>query len=1100
METNSPKDLANQNNSKAISTSQISDELKTYLKIKKVNIPEDRSYLKISTDRTKLNFIDNLKRSEIEKSVTFENNKIFMDEENSYIYEEVCRDAVKDFINGQNYNFITYGLTHSGKTGSLFGGVDCDNNINSRGILFRFLESLMLNINSKIVNKEFALSFSYICVNSNKYVDLLNLQKSDIDSNFNEKELTVFFKDYKATTDLSTLLIKSPIIEVTEIISFFKKVRSLFLKLENSDRKYYSKSHFSFFVYLTNLKTNKFSTCAFTVLAGSEKSGLQNPVSSGNGTVIGGNISKTRDGIYIQNSFSTLLNVISQLKSPDYKKEKFNEVPFDDCTLTYCLKSFLKNSKIRILGTIVPNIGYQESVKDTLMFLFRFRKNVFGKSSNNQQAKVLNDKNDEILYELENKLKNKEKHVQKLNEQIETLNKRFEDSENLHRKNIETLKNAFKFDGDVQRLNSNDESFPEVKYARNIRDSIEQNKILNKKIIEFEKKILDLKEEIKKVNNEKRIIEDDRLALGNYLKIKEENLHEENKMKILLENSKELDELKRKNEMLEKQIEEYKKALVENAKTIHNLPNILKENIEERKEIAKKREELKGHYDKNMKQTTKNLEKKYTIEIESTTSKFEKELKYKEETLKKLNDDYHKQKKEHEEEVSQINNELVNFYLMVNPILECYQKDLEPIITKLINNYFNGTNSLQIQAVKTTNNFFSGGNTKERISSAKINSANFNSNLNNNNLNNASTNQNQNNNVNPNLTGNCMNNSNLNINLLFKQYKEKFDKMIDSMNIRLNRYNFPIIYCNIDHLNNSNTKNRPMSSNNFSSNPLPRTSLLNLLKNTSKYNFIETNTKNLDEKKTQNIITTNNNKTETKNKNNNLGNDLELLMEMNTNNLNSKNNSNLEKNNKDLSISASDISMEMEKVEGLKLYTIEEIEKMSHQSIVKIVNDSVSKVKDLENFFIEVKKEKRGYHKLFKKDNHSEDKDFDPKKQNCIDKYKDYIKKLEKENEKLNLKIDGLMKSIFSLKTKRDVYESKLFENISATNIGFNMNKEKNKSTAGNIQVETGMLSKNDSAKMHIQQNTNNMIARNLLTANNTKLRPLSSTGKIQVK
>lgn len=1116
--------LNNNNNNLENNLSSISDDLKTFVKIKKVNVPEDKQYIKISKDKAKINFIDNSKRTELEKSVIFENNKVFAEEENSYIFEEVCRESVKEFIGGQNFCYFGYGLTHSGKMGALFGGNDCENNINNRGLIFRFLESLKLNLNSLISSKgkdQFSVSYSFICINANKYADLLSIQKLINESELNlfkftEAEMSAFFRDYKATVDISSILIKHQIslsdsdnfdnitgISINSIISYFVKLRSIFYKLEFTEKKFYSKSHFCFFVYLTNLKTNKTSTCAFTVLAGSEKS------SNSSGSPV---ISKTRDCIYIQNSFSTLLSIVSMLKSPEFKQEKFNEIPFDDSTLTYCLKSFLGNAKIKILATLVPNIGYQDSVRDVLMFLFKFRKGVFGKDYSSAYNKTLADKNDEILYELENKIKSKEREIQRLTEQTNNLNKRLEDSDLSNKRNLEAIKSAFNFEGDLNKLSSNDDSLPEVKYARNVRDALDQNRILNKRIKEFEKKVSDLKEEIKKVNTEKRLIENDRVAIANHIKVREENLHEENKIKILCENSKELDELKKKNEILEKQISEYRKIVEENGKKIQSLPNILKENIEERKEIAKKREELKGQFDKNMKTQTKTLEKKYCIEIESNTLKFQNEINHKDEMLKKLSDDHLKLKKAFDDDYAKLTNEFNCFYDLINPIAEHYKRELEPLISKLMNYLFNPVSQVPY---KVTNNFFNSNNNnsnsaslqKQRISSARINSNSntmpFNS-------------QNDRIIVNPDsISNNGGTYTNLIINL--KNSKIFFDKLLESYNLKLNRYNYPSLFSHIDNVNflklkqgniNASNANTPASAGIQAS----RTgNLFDLLKNTSKFTYINSPDKEPCENKEKLKNTKQANKKALEAANaidaisnaKSKANEIDIFLEMNTQNMQSEKGIN---NKNNLSISASDISREMEKADSIRSFHFEEVEKMQPHIVLKLLNDQYKKVKELELFFDEVKKEKRGYHKFTKESKC----DFLKQEANIEniskEKFIEYIKKLERQNEKLNKKIENLMQINFALKMKKEPFANKLFQNVSASNLGFNLNNNSNHNNRNGFASSNGFGASNN-VNNNLETNNklkesseNNFGQRNSNANLLSQKRPFSSNGKTNIK
>ena len=223
----------------------------------------------------------------------------------------------------------------------------------------------------------------------------------------------------------------------------------LFYKLEAFEKRLYSRTHFIVVLNIINNSGQVISTLSFCQLAGSEK------LTSKSST----NVAKTRDSIYIQNSFANLINCISILKSPDFDHNKIKEIPFDDSTLTHCLKNYIINhfTKFRVIGCINPNTGYYESVKETLMFLFKCKKAIYDKTSLKNELKSPEIKRDEVLYELENKIKAQEKNINKLNDTIIQMTKKIEQNELNYKKNLDLIKTAFAFDGDINKLTLNDE-------------------------------------------------------------------------------------------------------------------------------------------------------------------------------------------------------------------------------------------------------------------------------------------------------------------------------------------------------------------------------------------------------------------------------------------------------------------------------------------------------------------------------------------------------------------------------------------------------------------------------------------------------------------
>ena len=100
-------------------------------------IDKSKKYITIYNLETKDDIIE-------KKSYNFEFDKIFTNNDsNSYIYEEICLNCIKQSFEGISFNFISFGETNSNKFNLLFGKIKEDyNNINNHGIFIRYLRDL----------------------------------------------------------------------------------------------------------------------------------------------------------------------------------------------------------------------------------------------------------------------------------------------------------------------------------------------------------------------------------------------------------------------------------------------------------------------------------------------------------------------------------------------------------------------------------------------------------------------------------------------------------------------------------------------------------------------------------------------------------------------------------------------------------------------------------------------------------------------------------------------------------------------------------------------------------------------------------------------
>lgn len=839
-------------------TTRSAEEVKVFLKIKPVEFSDDKPYYKLHENKQVFTLFDKLRKVDSDKSLIFEMDKIFTDEENSYIYEEVCRDTVNEVLKGKNFSFIGYGLAHTSKKSTLIGGRESVTNINSRGIFFRVLENLTNIINTD--KTDLSLNISYAAVYGNKYMDLSTFISKNITEFKDEEQVLSHFKDVKKSTDFSYILKKVPVSDVNEVIHFYSQIMSLFYKLEAFEKRLYSRTNFMFFLTLANNNGQTVSHVSFCLLEGSEKLTLSSNrlKSASNNNLNGASESglKIRGSIYKENNFDNLLNCISLLKSPEFDSSKLKDIPFDDSPLTAVLRGYISKhtTKFRVVGCIQPNTGYHESVKDTLMFLFRCKKSIYDKSSAKQNLKSPEIKRDEVLYELENKIKAQEKNITKLNEVINQLQKKLESENANYKKNLEIVKTAFAFEGDINKLALDDEYVKEAKYARSIRDSMDMVRLLNKKMVDLEKKIEDLKEENKKLQLEKRIIENDQMMVNMYTRLKEDNLHEENKIKIMLENSKEIENIKSENEILHRQIELYRKEVEEKNKFIHNLPTLLKDKIDDKKDKSQKANDIKNEIELKYKKTLKETQHNFQKEIKINKETYEGMLKQKEEEMEGFKKEINTLKHRLDYEMNKYSDEMVKIYKNLQKSIESYRKLFD--MRRL------GSNANSITSFTS-----------------------------------------------------------------FLKSKENYDKICDNISENLIRYNYPLLFNILD----SRKVGISTEVSGVFGNGIP----------------LSTSTKNLRETKDAPVQVT---KKSSPKKNKTIENHINININM----------QNYNKNN--LSLSASDISQEIERLKPGKNYKIEELESMDKIDLMNVIHELQRSIKDFEQYLDGVKKDKRGLH------------------------------------------------------------------------------------------------------------------------------------------
>ena len=668
------------------------ERLSVYLKVKQPS-ENDRLYYNISEDKKLISLHDKVIKGESSKTQRIELDKIFDDSNDErYIYEELCQNCIDDCLQRKNYTYIFYGDSTSEKN-ELFLGKDNDKN---KGIYYMFLD----DINKKIKQiPELILNTSYLMVNGSILIDLSELMgKKKFLDNLNEKNLiNKYGKEININdSDIIKEIKRNQNIKSDEESKCILNIINSFKRMEKvEENRFISCSYFCFSIYIINKRTKRtVSTINFIIIPGNEllTTKVTNPHNAKRD-----NISNTKNVVELSYTIEDIIRHLSTQSMSDGKdrenmnKSKFmaviGEMAFDVGNLD---SQF--DRRYRIIGTIYANTGLYYNTKDTLYFLFRCKKitrqkidyeaalsllehdkkmnssKLFGE---NKENVILNSKHemeeklklkDDQIYDLESKLKLQETKVAELNTRIEKKDENLKTIRNNYKMQIDCLKESMGFKGDVNILLSKDQYTKEYRYALNIRNTFKTNRKKAEIIAQLEERIkwlnkekAKLKEVLDNKTKEKKIL---RIIKSNdNNKTDEES--EEMEDKIYFKN-KMIQELQKKNEELEKQLELYNQENNSKINLIHNFPKVIETNITKLKTESTKNKQI---YEIN--------KKKFTEEAKNINIKNDEER-------RRLISTYENTIKQNKKEIS-------NQGKIINEFQQKYDKEKDKCIEELLN-------------------------------------------------------------------------------------------------------------------------------------------------------------------------------------------------------------------------------------------------------------------------------------------------------------------------------------------------------------------------------------------------------------------------------
>ena len=606
------------------------ERIKVYLKIKP-SFTSDKIFYNVSKDKKILSLLDDLTLDDPKKSKKIEVDKIFTNkDENSYLYEEIMRNCVKNSLNGENYTFISYGDSNSEKHSLIIGTPDCYENINNRGVFPRLLESYINKIDSnEILSDTISLNLSYIMINDNKLIDLTQLMGSDKNHleklskedylNKYAKELKIDEKNNIYNTNLLKTIKKTPVEKANDPLFFLLQLLNLFYKLEASNNHFLTWSYFIIILYVTDNNGKTVSTISFIILPGNEIL-LHRRVKTK--SIIGearrdsiSNIFRTNaiecynviedilDNLEIKNEESDNNNVninkkkekentnVQKRKSKveikkEIKSKLFNfigKLSFDINN-----KQAQYDRKYVIIGSMFGNSGYISNTKDTLKFLMSCKK-LSGQKVHNVNKRnsfidfnffkeKLKAKNDQI-YDLQSKLKTQESKVKELNLLMDNKEENYKALQENYKVQIKSLKEELGFYGDINNLLKKDENSEDYEYAMKIRHLTENNKIKNTKIDELKQQITQIEIVIQQLRTLLNVKENDFTMLDIVRSAREAREKKKEEMKIRNKTGDKIEDLQKKNKILENKINGIKNEINSKKNIINGLPEIFSNNM-----------------------------------------------------------------------------------------------------------------------------------------------------------------------------------------------------------------------------------------------------------------------------------------------------------------------------------------------------------------------------------------------------------------------------------------------------------------------------------------------------------------------------------------
>jgi kinesin family protein 5 len=314
-----------------------------------------------------------------------------MDSHQPEVFEFSIRSTVDDILKGYNGTVFAYGQTGAGKSYTMMGDIDSDE---QKGIIPRIVEQIFASILASPGNIEYTVRVGYMEIYMERIRDLLRPENDNLPIH-EEKSRGVYVKEL-------TELYVSSIDEVYEVMRRGAMTRAVAATNMNQES---SRSHSIFVVTITqkNVETgsSKSGQLFLVDLAGSEKVGKT-----------GASGQTLEEAKKINKSLSALGMVINALTDG-----KSTHIPYRDSKLTRILQESLGgNSRTTLIINCSPSSYNDQETISTLRFGVR-AKSIKNKAKINAELSVTELKI--MLKKVQTQVQTFEQYIQSLHGEVQ---------------------------------------------------------------------------------------------------------------------------------------------------------------------------------------------------------------------------------------------------------------------------------------------------------------------------------------------------------------------------------------------------------------------------------------------------------------------------------------------------------------------------------------------------------------------------------------------------------------------------------------------------------------------------------------------------------
>jgi hypothetical protein len=539
--------------------------------------------------------------------------------------------------------------------------------------------------------------------------------------NFNEETFLKKAVELDKTIDTIKNIKKVPTENINDVLFFINKFFLSLINLEEGSKNHlYTRAHFCSIIYIINNNGKIVSTLTFILLNGSEiMSNGSNPEQvmkrMNKDQTQKNNILSSKTAVEAQYTYNSIIYALKNNayinKLPESEPLDQNSTKIFDYTeknkiskltrLLYdiCFNPKKKNIKFRIIGTILPNTGYYDNCKDTLMFLFNCRQAItstakkkmakkdkighLGESNTNIRSRIMRN---DTIFDLENKIKIQTGTIMELNKNIEKKNIKLFELEKYYRKQVEYLKKYFGFSGDIEILLSGDENTQDYKEAQKIREAKDEISHYKKNIKDLENKIKNKDDEIDKLKVENEIRLNDKTMIKYYFGVNDTKKKKEKDNKSRNDTFNQIEYFEKELQNKDKIIKILQNDLEKKSNIIMSLPKVIKNHLDNKDNESS----ISSHDIISIKKRNKGIDKSDLIqlarfnneEIKSLKSKYDNLIMQKDKEIVNNNYQINKIIKDNNEKIKLYEEELMKFYELFKNIINYSKNDFISIITE----------------------------------------------------------------------------------------------------------------------------------------------------------------------------------------------------------------------------------------------------------------------------------------------------------------------------------------------------------------------------------------------------------------------------------